>query len=123
MRVIACKMKSWCRSVEQTAVRQVSHERRNAAGPGRSLVAVDDLVFEHADARRRDPHAIADLVRETQSRRAAIPCRREHRAEIECEAVRVLVMLADGLADELGGVAADEAHRALAFEHEAVGPF
>ena len=50
---------------------------------------------------------------------AAIDDGREHGAQEQREAVRIAVVLADGLADEFGRIAADLRHRALAFEPEA----
>ena len=46
--------------------------------------------------------------------------RREHRAEEQHEAVRILVVRADRLRDEVERIAADHRHRARAVEHEAV---
>src|SRR5690348_11069555 len=54
------------------------------------------------------------------ARRIAILDRREHRAEEQHEAVGILMMLAARLRNEIERIAADFAHMADAFEHEAV---
>ena len=97
-----------------------SHQLRHAERPGRRLVAGRNLVLERAEPFRGNAHDVADLVGEAEALRAAVHDRREHRAEEQREAVRILVVPADRLGDELGRVAADLGHRALALELEAV---
>src|SRR2546430_17507261 len=74
--------------------------------PRLALVGVAHAIDEAAEFRRRDGDDVADLVGEPPARRVAVLDRREHRAEKQHRAVRILMVLAEHLSNEIGGVAA-----------------
>ena len=88
---------------------------------GADLVGVIDAVDERAELRRRDGDDVADDVREALAGSEAVLGRREHRAQEQHEPVRILVVGADRVRDEIERVAADHRHRARAVEREALG--
>src|SRR6185295_6657684 len=88
-------------ATEQPPPREVRHERAGAERPRLGVVAVHDLVDERAELGGRDRHHVADLVREPAAGRAAVVERREHGADVEHDAVRILVRLAVELAREI----------------------
>src|SRR5690554_3852207 len=98
----------------------VGHPLAYTEGPRRQLVGAVDAVDQRAQRRRGDGDAVADVMGEALALAVAVLDRREHGAEEQHEAVRVLVVGADGLAHQVERVAADLAHVALAFEQEAV---
>src|SRR5688572_3488055 len=107
-------------ATQQSAPRQVRHERPRSERPRLGVLAVHDLVGEHADLRRRDPHHVAHLVGEAAARVAAILERREHGADVEDHAVGILVRAAVKLRGEVGEVAADLADVGRVLDAEAV---
>ena len=79
-------------------------------------LARSHAVDEGAEPRLGDAHDVAVVVGEPTAGLVAVVDRREHRAEVEHEAVGVLVVGADHLRDELGRVAADARELARAVE-------
>ena len=68
------------------------------------MIAAPHAVGEAAELGRRDGDDVAILVGEALALGVAVVDRREHRAEEQYETVRILMMPADGLADDFGGV-------------------
>ena len=96
----------------------ISAEMPNAQGG--KLLAVPHPVDQGAERRRGDRHDVVDVMGEASARGVAVLDRSEHRAEVEGEAVGILVPWAQGLGREVGGVAADLAHVRGGLEQEAV---
>src|ERR1700677_4281460 len=107
----------------QASSRQVAHQAREAEIPARTFMRVShaiDQTSELVGAHRDD---VAGLVGEAFAGRIAVGDRRVHRAEKERRAVGIIVMLADELRSEVGGIAADLPHRGAALQPEAVVAF
>src|SRR2546425_9879571 len=81
-------------ATQHPAAHEVRHQRAGAERPRLGRVAMDDLVDERPDLRCGDLHDVADLVRESAARRAAIVERREHRADEEHDPVGITVIAA-----------------------------
>src|SRR6185436_4221678 len=92
------------------------HQRPDAESPRRDLVGMLDAVDQCAQLGGGDGDDVADDVREALPRRKPVLGRREHRAEIQDEAVGILVIRADRVLNEIERIAADLAHRACALE-------
>src|SRR6266498_4210562 len=92
---------------EQTSTSEVMHQRTVAERPWRDRVGRVDAIDERAERWRRHGDDVADDVREALPRREPVLCRREHRAEEQHEAVRILMVRADRLRDEIERIAAD----------------
>src|SRR4051812_31950624 len=111
---------TWLRGrADQAAGRQIGEQRAGAEGPGRRLVAEAHAVDQGAEPVRGDHDDVVALVREAAAGAVAVLGRGEHRAQEQGDAVGVLVVLADRLADEVEYVAADPLHGAGAVQHEA----
>src|SRR5579863_1684534 len=108
---------------QQTSASQIAHQRGAAEAPGRNAVAVVDPVDESAELRCRDGDPVAELVGEALAFGATVFGGCEHGAAIEHDTIRILVHATHHLRHQLGGVAADLAHRAFAAQHEAIVPF
>lgn len=102
-----CRAGGETSSLEQTALCEVAHQRRNTEGPGRAFGGEPHGVDERAEACRGNLDDITDLVGEALLRRVAVLRRRKQRAEEKHETIGILVMGADRLLDEIGRVAAD----------------
>src|SRR5688500_4092501 len=107
-------------ATQHPAPGEVRHEGAGAEGPRLGVLAVHDLVDERADLRGRDRHHVADLVREAAPGRAAVVERREHGADVEDDAVRILVRTAVKLRREVGEIAPDLTHVRRVLDAEAV---
>jgi len=77
-------------------------------------------VSDRSELGRPDTDEVADPVGESAARGAPIVERREHGADEQDESITVLLETPDGLAREVGQVAADLAHPRGAREPEAV---
>src|SRR5260370_8766170 len=77
-----------------------------AERPRLAVVGVAHAIDEAAELGRRDGDDVPDLVGEPLPRRVAILDRREHRAEKQHRPVGILMVRADHLRNEIGGVAA-----------------
>src|SRR5690606_10110103 len=107
--------------VDEAAAGKVPHERGDAHFPRRRVARGGDGVDERAEPAGADRHAVAQLVREAGAGLVPILRRREQSAAEQHESIRIVV-LAQGLADEIERVAADLAHVVGAFEAVAHGP-
>src|SRR6185312_627377 len=85
--------------LEQPGTRQVAHQVARAVGPGRTLARKTHAIGKRAQRGGRDRDDVVGLVRETLAGPAAVLHRREHRAEVDHEAIRVLMMRPDGGGD------------------------
>ncbi len=107
-------------ATQHPAPREVRHERAGPEGPRLGVLAVHDLVDQRADLRCCDLHHVADLVGEAAPGRAAVVQRREHRPDVEHDAVRILVRAAVKLRREVGEIAPDLADVRRVLDAEAV---
>ena len=76
--------------------------------------------FQVAQSCRRHAHDVVDFVREAKTFAAAVNDRRKHGAKEQRKAIGILVIRADGLANQFSWIAADHRHRALAFQFESI---
>src|SRR5215472_7912267 len=104
----------------ELALREVLHQRIDAEGPRLAIMAGAHAVDELAELRCGDGDDVVALVGEPLPRRVAILHRREHSAEEQRKAVRILMVLADGLRHEVGRIAADLADRGMTIEDKAI---
>src|SRR5687768_1577467 len=93
-------------SLEETAARQVPHQRRSAERPGCDPVAVLYAVRQGAERGSSDGDDIADGVGEALAGSGTIDGRREHGAEEQHQAVRILMVRTDRVLDDLERIAA-----------------
>ena len=98
--------------LKQASQTQILHQRRDAKFPRWGLVAIDNLIFKHAQFVGADAHYVADLMGEAHALAAPILCRCKESTREEHEAVGILVVFADGLVNELEHIATDHAHMA-----------
>jgi len=87
--------------------REIAHQRAGAERPRCDRIGVIDAIRKRAQRRRGDRHDVAYLVREAETRSVAILRRCEHRAEEQHQAVRILMVRPNRLADEIERIATD----------------
>src|SRR5437773_1633199 len=93
--------------LDQSPLCQIAHQVAYSERPGRAFMAAPHAVGETSELCRGNGDDVAILVGEALALGVAIFDRCEHRAEEQHKTVRILMMLADRLARDIGRVAAD----------------
>src|SRR5690349_3050591 len=78
-------------ALQQSPLREVSHQLANAVGPWLALIAVAHAVDELAELRRRDGDDVVALVRKSLPGRIAVFHRCEHRSQKQRKAIGILM--------------------------------
>ena len=86
-------------ALDQSALREASHELGGAKMPGLTFVGVPHTISENAELVRSDSHDVTNFMAESHAGNVTILRRREHRAEKEDNTVRIPMMRSDHLSD------------------------
>ena len=106
--------------LEQIRLAEITQQMARAISPWRALGRQPDAVRQCTQRWRRDRNDVVHLVGKALARPIAILDRREHRAEIEHQSVRILVVPPDRRLDQRFRRARDLGHVGMPVEHEPV---
>src|SRR5271156_3436497 len=90
----------------QASSRKVAHQARQSEIPARTFMRVSHAIDQTSELVGAHRDHVAGLVGEAFAGRVAVGDGRVHRAEEERRAIGIIVMLADELCREVGGIAA-----------------
>jgi len=93
------------------------------APPGRAVVRIAHAIDEPAKLRGGDGDDIVELVGKALPRRVPVLDRREHRAQEQHRAIRILMVRAHHLLDQIHRVATDLFDRRSTLEPEMIAAF
>src|SRR5882762_9479836 len=96
------------------------HQCANTKCPRFAFIAGAHAVDELAEFRRLDRDDIIALVGKPLPRHVAIFHRSEHRSEDQCKSVRILMLPADRLRNQVFRVATDFAYRRMSLDNKTI---
>ena len=94
-------------ALDQSALREASHELGGAKMPGLTLVGVPHTIGESAEFVRSDSHDVTNFMAESHAGNVTILRWREHRAEKKNSTIRISMMRSDHLSDKFARIPAD----------------